>query len=93
MAITLNKTALTKMRSAKKPAVRTVVPIVPLTQPGRLRVGNLKALFNCSHTTIYQRIKDGALPKPDGYDYPNRPIGKQGRPYWLNQTILPLMQK
>lgn len=88
MAVTFKAVQAAK----KKSSVKAVVPLVPLNQPGRLRVGNLKALFGCSHTTIYQRMKDGEFPKPDGYDYPNRPIGKQGRPYWFNQTILPMLQ-
>lgn len=93
MAVTLRNAVTAQLKPTKKSAVKAVVPLVPLTQPGRLRVGNLKALFNCSHTTIYQWIKDGEIPKPDGYDYPGRPIGKQGRPYWFNETILPMVQK
>jgi hypothetical protein len=50
-------------------------------------MANLMAIFSCSHTTIYQRIKTGEFPKPDGYDWPERPIGKQGRPYWNTSTI------
>ena len=92
MAVKLSKSVAAKLKTGKKPAVKAVVPVVPLTQPGRLRVGNLKALFNCSHTTIYQRMKDGVYPKPDGYDYPNRPIRKRGRPYWFNETILPYLE-
>ena len=54
-------------------------PIVPLDQPGRLRVANLLALFNCSHTTFYDRMKQGVYPKPDGRD---------GRvPFWKTSTI------
>jgi hypothetical protein len=62
-------------------------PIISLDQPGRLRMANLMAIFGCSHTTIYQRIKRGEFPKPDGYDLPHRPVGKQGRPYWNTATI------
>jgi len=50
-------------------------------------MANLMAIFNCSHTTLYQRIKTGEFPKPDGYDWPSRPVGKQGRPYWNTATI------
>lgn len=62
-------------------------PIISLEQPGRLRVAHLQALLSISHTTIYQRIKTGLLPKPDGWDLPDRPEGKQGRPYWKTSTI------
>lgn len=50
-------------------------------------MANLMAVFGCSHTTIYQGMKTGEFPKPDGYDWPNRPPGKQGRPYWNTETI------
>lgn len=68
-------------------AVKAKAPVISLAQPGRLRMANLMAIFSCSHTTIYQRIKTGEFPKPDGYDWPNRPAGKQGRPYWNTETI------
>lgn len=68
-------------------AVKAKPPMIPLDQPGRLRMANLMAIFNCSHTTIYQRIKTGEFPRPDGYDWPSRAVGKQGRPYWNTETI------
>lgn len=68
-------------------AVKAKAPLISLDQPGRLRMANLMAIFSCSHTTIYQRIKTGEFPKPDGYDWPNQPTGKQGRPYWNTETI------
>lgn len=68
-------------------AVKAKAPVISLSQPGRLRMANLMAIFSCSHTTIYQRIKTGEFPKPDGYDWPQRPVGKQGRPYWNTETI------
>ena len=92
MTVTLSRSVALQLKAGKKSPVKAIVPLVPLTQPGRLRVGNLKVLFGCSHTTIYQWIKDGVLPKPDGHDYSNRPAGKRGRPYWFNQTILPYLK-
>ena len=74
-------------RKAQSRAVKAKAPVISLDQPGRLRMANLMAVFSCSHTTIYQRIRTGEFPKPDGYDWPNRPIGKQGRPYWNTATI------
>ncbi len=56
-------------------------------------MANLMAIFGCSHTTIYQRIKSGEFPKPDGYDLPHRPVGKQGRPYWNTATISAQLEK
>lgn len=51
-----------------------------LTQPGRLRAGHLQTLYSISHSTLYDRIRKGFIPKPDGRD------GK--RPYWNTSTIL-----
>lgn len=76
-----------KVRKAHGRPVVAKAPIISLDQPGRLRMANLMAIFACSHTTIYQRIKRGEFPKPDGYDLPHRPVGKQGRPYWNTATI------
>jgi hypothetical protein len=56
---------------------------VPLDQPGRLRVGHLMFLYGCSHQTIYNRLKSGRIPLPDGHD---------PRPYWLTSTVLPHFQ-
>ena len=70
-----------------------VVPLMPLDQPGRLRVAHLQALYGISHTTVYKRIKEGLIPPPDGWDMPNRPIGKQGRPYWNTATLRPFFSE
>ena len=68
-------------------AIKAKAPVISLNQPGRLRMANLMAIFSCSHTTIYQRIKTGEFPRPDGHDWPSRPLGRQGRPYWNTETI------
>lgn len=65
--------------------LRPLPPIVPLDQPGRLRIANLMALFAVSHQTLRNRMKEGAIPQPDGYD--------GVRPYWLNETIRPYFCK
>jgi predicted DNA-binding transcriptional regulator AlpA len=54
-------------------------PAISLHEPGRLRVANLMALLGVSHSTLYQRIRTGDYPKPDGYD------GKF--PFWKTSTI------
>lgn len=61
-------------------AIRTKPLPVPLDQPARLRVGHLMFLYLCSHTTIYNKLRDGLIPPPDGHD---------PRPYWLTSTIRP----
>lgn len=71
---------------------RAVAPIIALDQPGKLRLSNLQALFGVSHTTIYQRIRSGLLPQPDGWDLPGRPKGERGRPYWKTETIKALLE-
>lgn len=76
-----------KVRKGHGRPVMAKAPIISLDQPGRLRMANLMAIFGCSHTTIYQRIKRGEFPGADGYDLPHRPVGKQGRPYWNTATI------
>lgn len=86
------ETTIAEVSKSKKGHVRKpVAPTISLDQPGRLRLKHLMHLFQCSHTTIYTRMAQEAIPKPDGYDMQNRPKGKQGRPYWYTATILPLM--
>jgi predicted DNA-binding transcriptional regulator AlpA len=58
---------------------------IDLEQPGRLRTGHLMTLFSVSHSTLYNRIRAGTLPKPDGTD--------GTRPYWNTQTIRQTLQK
>jgi predicted DNA-binding transcriptional regulator AlpA len=71
---------MTALSKKPRPTRVGIAPIIPLDKPGRLRLVNLMALFSISHQTVYQRIKDGQLPPPDGYD------GR--RPYWNTGTIL-----
>ena len=60
-------------------------PIIDINQPGRLRVSNLLALFNISHSTLYVGIKTGRYPKPDGRD--------GSIPYWRTETICMFLNK
>jgi len=54
-------------------------PVISLDQPGRLRVANLLAVFNISHSTLYAGFKSGRYPSPDGQD--------GSFPYWRTSTI------
>lgn len=68
-----------------------VAPKIPLDKPGRLRISELQALFSISHTTVYERMRTGDLPPPDGWDLANRPKGRRGRPFWKTETIAVLL--
>lgn len=59
---------------------RAKAPQIDLTQPGRLSVGNMLALFNVSAATFYAGMKSGRYPQPDGYD------GR--KPFWKTATAL-----
>jgi hypothetical protein len=65
-------------------STRSRPPLMSLNQDGHLYVANLMYLFQCSHQTIYARLRSGAYPSPDGRD------GR--RPYWNTATILPLFR-
>lgn len=54
-------------------------PEMSLNEPGRLRVSNLLALLNISHSTLYAGLKHGRYPSPDGKD--------GNFPYWKTSTI------
>lgn len=70
----------------KKPGHSRPLPVLlDLNQPGWLRVGHLLTLFSISHATLYNRIKQGILPQPDGYD--------GSKPYWKTETIKKLLEK
>lgn len=58
---------------------RACPPMISLDQPGRLRVGNLMAIFNVSHATLYAGLKSGRYPKADGRD--------GNFPYWNTNSI------
>jgi hypothetical protein len=56
-----------------------------LSQPGRLRLGHLMTLFSIGHTTVYVRLREGAIPQRDGTD--------GGRPYWKTKTIKTVLDR
>jgi hypothetical protein len=55
-------------------------PVISLADVGRLRVANLLAILNISHSTLYAGLKVGRYPPPDGRD--------GNLPYWMTTTIL-----
>ena len=65
--------------------VKPKPPMLDLSQPGRLRTGNVLALCGISHSTLYKRIQDGSFPVPDGKD--------GGRNYWNTRTINEYLSK
>ena len=75
--MSLSHTA-TPSNSSKR--TRAKPPVIDLSQPGRLSLGNMLALFNVSAATFYEGLKSGRYPKPDGYD------GR--RPFWKTATAL-----
>lgn len=52
-----------------------------LDEPGKVRVANLMAMLDLSHSALYERMKKHKVPPPDGYD------GSPERPYWHTSTI------
>lgn len=74
--------ATTKRRPRRQ--TQPKAPLMPLDQPGRLRIGNLMYLYQRSHQSIYDYIKIGTIPKPDGHD---------PKPFWLTSTIKPLFER
>ena len=80
------------VKKAGRHARKAELPTIPIDQPGRYRIANLQALFGISHSTVYERIKQGIIPPPDGWDLMNRPKGRRGRPYWNTSTIRPLLE-
>ena len=55
------------------------------SKPCRLRVGHLMTIYCVSHSGLYNMIKRGEVPPPDGY-FGN---GKKKTPFWLTTTVSP----
>lgn len=76
---------LTSLKRKSTGHTRPRPPTIDIFGPGRLRVANLMALLDVSHSTLYKRITEGKVPQPDAWD---------GRiPFWYTSTILPLVTK
>lgn len=76
---------LTPLKRKSTGHTRPRPPTIDMYAPGRVRVANLMALLDVSHSTLYKRIADGKFPEPDDRD---------GRiPFWYTSTILPLVTK
>jgi predicted DNA-binding transcriptional regulator AlpA len=93
MAITYTNTPKHISNNAAQAAIKPTkighskaLPVtVDLQNIGRLRIGHLMTLFSISHSTLYNRIKAGLIPKPDGTD--------GSRPFWNTSTIKAALEK
>jgi hypothetical protein len=68
-----------KAKRQKSGHTRPRPPEISLEQTGRLRVANLLAILNVSHSTFYAGVKSGRYPSPDGRD--------GSFPFWRTSTI------
>lgn len=55
------------------------------SKPCRLRVGHLMTIYSVSHSGLYNMIKRGEVPPPDGYFG----SGKKKTPFWLTTSVSP----
>ncbi len=60
-AVTKHKPALIK----KSGHTRVKSPQIPLDMPGWYSTGNVMAVTGWSHSTLYNRIKEGKFPPPN----------------------------
>lgn len=68
-----------KTQSSKSGHVRPRRPDIDINQPGRLRTAHVLSLCAISHSSLYNRMKDGTFPSPDGRD--------GNRNFWRTDTI------
>ena len=68
MENSLHKTTDSAREQKKTGHTRPRRPDISLDQQGRLRVANLLAILNISHSTLYAGVKNGRYPVPDGRD-------------------------
>lgn len=73
------QSAATPNRTKKSGHTRPRRPEISLNDAGRLRVANMLAILNISHSTLYEGLKRGRYPSPDGRD--------GNFPYWKTSTI------
>jgi predicted DNA-binding transcriptional regulator AlpA len=69
--------------AASKPQRGHVLPRAPqidIRTPGRLRTAHVLAILSISHSTLYNRLRGGTVPPPDGRD--------GGQNFWRTETIL-----
>lgn len=53
-----------KRLANKSNHTRVRIPHIPLDMPGRYTTGNVMAVTGWSHSTLYNRIKEGKFPPP-----------------------------
>lgn len=66
-------------KAKKSGHTRPRKPEIDLSQLGRLRVANMLAILNVSHSAFYAGLKTGRYPSPDGRD--------GSFPFWMTSTI------
>lgn len=79
MPITVISARASASRQKQRGHVLPRAPQIDLSGPGRLRTAHVLALCAVSHSTLYQRMRAGTFPPPDGRD------GSQN--YWSTSTI------
>ena len=68
------------IKHRRRPERAKTLPVPPsLDGLARLRLGHVLTLLSVSRSTAYCRLRQGAIPAPDGRD------GR--RPYWRTETI------
>lgn len=76
MSLTIKK----QKRSRSGHAKPLSIIFIELSANGmKVRVGQMMTYFGVSHSTLYDHVRAGLIPSPDGYD--NR------RPFWYTETI------
>jgi hypothetical protein len=79
IVITGQSNKLVEPQKKRSGHTKPKAPEISLNEPGRLRIAHFQALLGgLSHSSFYQRLKLGRVPKPDGND---------GRPYWKTETV------
>jgi hypothetical protein len=71
--------AVTVKNTKRQRGHAKALPRINLDIPCRLYVGHIMSYFNLSHSTVYDHLNKGLLPKPSGY------CGT--RPYWTAGTV------
>ena len=68
------------IKHRSRPGRAKALPVLPsLDGLARLRLGHVLTLLSVRRSTAYCRLRQGAIPAPDGHD------GR--RPYWRTETI------
>jgi hypothetical protein len=75
-----------KNKAAPKPdAPAKPLPVIDLSQPGRLRIADVCRVLGVSRTTLYLGVKEGRYPASSGKD--------GNMPYWNTDVIRVYLDK